>query len=231
MRDQCSPCWLTTARDRELIQMQHFCHNGDTICHPNSSYVNVDATIMRCIFTFPTVDVCRERRADSVQAFVVHAKVARCQRCWINYFSCLKFRFCLTTVSNIMIIVNWCSGVACNWCVWLDNGLILALIVMSLCYFVGLDTQATKKLDISLDSDRYVHLHHISEHSTLIMLTKAFLSVVYNYKCHCCTTGNRIIRQETIGYSSAFPLWIGIFTEFSLWICCCASIFMVSRNA
>ena len=130
MRDQCSPCWLTTARDRELIQMQHFCHNGDTICHPNSSYVNVDATIMRCIFTFPTVDVCRERWADSVQAFVVHAKVARCQHCWINYFSCLKFRFCLTTVSNIMIIVNWCSGVACNWCVWLDNGLILALIVM-----------------------------------------------------------------------------------------------------
>ena len=108
-----------------------------------------------------------------------------------------------------MIIVNWCSGVACNWCVWLDNGLILALIAMSFCYFVGLDTQATKKHDISLDSDRYVHLYHISEHCTLIMLTKAFLSVVhtvFDLISHCCTTGNRIIRQETIGYSSAFPL-------------------------
>ena len=28
-----------TARDGEVIQMQHFCHQGETICHPNSSYV------------------------------------------------------------------------------------------------------------------------------------------------------------------------------------------------
>ena len=27
------------ARDDELIQTQYFCHHGDTICHPNSSYV------------------------------------------------------------------------------------------------------------------------------------------------------------------------------------------------
>ena len=25
------------ARDGELMQTQHFCHHGDTICHPNSS--------------------------------------------------------------------------------------------------------------------------------------------------------------------------------------------------
>ena len=40
----------------------------------------------------------------------------------------LKFPLCLTTVSNIMsVIVKWCSGVVCNWCVSLDIALILAL--------------------------------------------------------------------------------------------------------
>ena len=41
--------------DGEVIQRQHFCHHGDTICHPKSGYVTtklhgtstVDATIMR----------------------------------------------------------------------------------------------------------------------------------------------------------------------------------------
>ena len=41
--------------DSEVIQMHHFCHHGDTSCHPVSSYVqpncterlHVDATIMR----------------------------------------------------------------------------------------------------------------------------------------------------------------------------------------
>ena len=27
------------ARDGEVIQRQHFCHHGGTICHPKSSYV------------------------------------------------------------------------------------------------------------------------------------------------------------------------------------------------
>ena len=27
------------ARDCEVIQMQHFCHHGDTLCHPKSGYV------------------------------------------------------------------------------------------------------------------------------------------------------------------------------------------------
>ena len=34
-----SPCLLTMARDGELVPMHHFCHHGDTICHPNSSYL------------------------------------------------------------------------------------------------------------------------------------------------------------------------------------------------
>ena len=44
------------ARDGEVVQMQHFCHHGDTLCHPKAGYVlpnsterlRVDATIMRC---------------------------------------------------------------------------------------------------------------------------------------------------------------------------------------
>ena len=57
-----SPCLLTTARVGKRIQMQHFCHHGDIIRHPHSSYVttklyvwnvyryiivHVDATIIR----------------------------------------------------------------------------------------------------------------------------------------------------------------------------------------
>ena len=47
----CSPAML---RDGEIMQMQHFCHYGDTICHPKSGYVTaklqgmytMNATIM-----------------------------------------------------------------------------------------------------------------------------------------------------------------------------------------
>ena len=31
--------WPAMARDGEVIQMQHFCQHGDTICHPKSGYV------------------------------------------------------------------------------------------------------------------------------------------------------------------------------------------------
>ena len=60
------------ASDGEVIQMQHFCHHGDTICHPKSGYVttklhgtstcgcNNNAKFSgRAIFTFPTVVVGR----------------------------------------------------------------------------------------------------------------------------------------------------------------------------
>ena len=55
----------------EVIQMQHFCHHGDTLCHPKSGYVttklhgtstcgcNNNAIFSgRAIVTFPTVVVC-----------------------------------------------------------------------------------------------------------------------------------------------------------------------------
>ena len=48
----CSPAM---ARDGEIIQRQHFCHYGDTICHPRPGCVTTklhgtstaDATMMR----------------------------------------------------------------------------------------------------------------------------------------------------------------------------------------
>ena len=59
------------ARDDEVIQMQHFCHHEDTLCHSKSGYVttklhgastcgcNNNATFSGgAIFTFPTVVVC-----------------------------------------------------------------------------------------------------------------------------------------------------------------------------
>ena len=33
------PCSSAVTRDGEVIQIQHFCHHGDTICHPKSGYV------------------------------------------------------------------------------------------------------------------------------------------------------------------------------------------------
>ena len=63
-----------TTRDGEVIQREHFCHHGNTICHQKSSYVTIklyrtstcgcnnNAIFSdRAIFTFPTVNVCRPR--------------------------------------------------------------------------------------------------------------------------------------------------------------------------
>ena len=36
------PCSPVVERDGEVIQIQHFCHHGDTICHPKSGYVTTN---------------------------------------------------------------------------------------------------------------------------------------------------------------------------------------------
>ena len=68
------------ARDGEVIKRQHFCYQGDTICHPKSGYVttklhgrstcgcNNNAMFSgRAIFTFPTVVVCRPYNLDRAE--------------------------------------------------------------------------------------------------------------------------------------------------------------------
>ena len=69
------------ARDGEVIQMQHFCHRGYTICHPKSGYVttklhgtstcgcNNNAMFSgRAIFTFPAghVNLARTKPRQSM---------------------------------------------------------------------------------------------------------------------------------------------------------------------
>ena len=85
------------------MKIQHCSHNVATIRRPNSSYVTTKLFGMyntifseRAIFTFPTVDVCRARWPGCGQVLVIRVKVERCRHCWINYFSCSKFRFCLS---------------------------------------------------------------------------------------------------------------------------------------
>ena len=68
------PSLPATTWDGEVIQRQHFCHHGDTICHPKSGNVttklhgtsacecNNNAIFSgRAIFTFPALVVCRPR--------------------------------------------------------------------------------------------------------------------------------------------------------------------------
>ena len=126
-RFRCSP---TMARDGELIQTQYFCHHVDTICHPNSSSVSTklyETSAFGCnnntIFQnelflrfLPSTYVAWQRRCLGDAA-----KVARWRHRWIHHFSCLIFRFCVTTVSKYYDhIVMWCSGIACDWSASLD---------------------------------------------------------------------------------------------------------------
>ena len=82
------------ASDGDVIQMQHFCHHGDTICHPKSGYVttklhgtstcgcNNNAMFSgRAIFTFPTVVECRTCKSGPGKALTVHAKLQIWQPC------------------------------------------------------------------------------------------------------------------------------------------------------
>ena len=110
------PCSPATTRDGELY--------GTSTCECNNNTIFSERTI----FTFPTNVVCRAHRPGSGEALMIHAKVERWQHFWINYFSCLRFPFCPGTVSNmVIIIVNWCSLINCNWCVSLDIVQMLAL--------------------------------------------------------------------------------------------------------
>ena len=64
----------TVESDGEVIQIQHFCLHGDTICHPKSVYVTTKlhgTSTCGCnnnaifsditIFTFVTGSICRPR--------------------------------------------------------------------------------------------------------------------------------------------------------------------------
>ena len=117
-----------------------FLSSRHIIRHPKSSYATTKLYgISKCgcnnntisseitIFTLPIGVLCRaapqrhwpgsgkalRHWPGSGEALMIHAEVERWHHCWIHYFSCSKFPFCL----NIMIIVNCCSLINCNWCV------------------------------------------------------------------------------------------------------------------
>ena len=88
---------------------------GYTNRRQRTVYMRDSVTLSMIMLTY-AVDVCWARWPGSCHALVTLAKVRQCSS---HYFSRLTFRLCLTTVSNIMI-VRWCSGVTCNWCVSMD---------------------------------------------------------------------------------------------------------------
>ena len=113
------PCSPAMARDGELIQTQYFCHHANTIFHPNSSYVttnlyetsacgcNNNMIFQNELFSrfLPSTYVAWQRRSLGDAA-----KVARWQHWWIHNFSCLTFRFCVTTMLWLYCkVVQWYS--------------------------------------------------------------------------------------------------------------------------
>ena len=70
-----------------MANLLHFCHHGDTMCHPNSS---------------------------DGQASLTHDKVATYTAQFVVL--CLIFHLCLTTVYDTMILFKLFGGVTCNCC-------------------------------------------------------------------------------------------------------------------
>ena len=99
-----------------VITETKFAIQSQVMQQPNcTERLHVDATIMRYFQTelfsslLPSTYVGHVNLA-AAKALAVHAKLERWQHCWIHYSSCLKVRFCVTTVSNIMIIL-WSGAV------------------------------------------------------------------------------------------------------------------------
>ena len=122
------PCSSATARDGDVIQRQHFCHHGGTICHPKSCYVTTEryGTSTCDLFRHTNFHVSYSRRMPATLNWPRQSICGGCQSSEmaapLNSLSfALQNRFCRSTVSNNYdYIVKWCSGISCNWCVSLD---------------------------------------------------------------------------------------------------------------
>ena len=112
-----------TTRDGKLIQMPHSCHHVETIHHPNASYLTtklygtstcgcnnntIFSTTKKSYFNV-SYRRCMPRTLAWRRAGLSHA----CQSGNMAMLSCLKFRFCLSTVSTIMIILQ-SDALGCN---------------------------------------------------------------------------------------------------------------------
>ena len=73
--------WPAMARDGEVIQMQHFCHHGDTLPSKFRFRLRVDATIMRCFQAELFSRFLPSSYAGRGKALRVHAKLQIWQPC------------------------------------------------------------------------------------------------------------------------------------------------------
>ena len=122
------------ARDGEIIQRQHFCHCGDTICHPKSGYVTTklhgtstaDATIMR----YCQRGLFSRLLPSPYAAHVIWPRQISDRSCQSSEvatrLNSLSFVFKISFLPKYRVIyydyiVKWCSGILCNWCVSLGN--------------------------------------------------------------------------------------------------------------
>ena len=123
--------------DSEVIQRQHFCHNGDTICLPKSGYattklhgtsrpLHVDATIMRSFQTELFSRFLPSAYSGNVNLVAIYSLGSSCQSTEMatllnriyfvfNIHFCLKWR-----VIYYDYTVKWCSLVNSNLCALLD---------------------------------------------------------------------------------------------------------------
>ena len=165
------------ARDGEVIQRQHFYHHGDTICHPSQ------------VMWQPN---CTERL--HVEALTVHAKLERWQHCWIHYFSCLKFRFCPSIVSYIMIIL-YRGAVGYNvigvYC-WIFPKCLLQSIVYGNLWHANGST--------------YCFFNFIGRRSFILLLGSFFLSIC-SHSCLYLTHNYTCSRASRMLTCNARCLW------------------------
>ena len=126
---------FSMAKDSEFIQTQRFCHNGDTICHPSSSYAttkryetsacgcNNNTIVQKVLFSrfLPStyagqVSLAEVRLGDPFKSSEMATQLNSLSLMFTILFL-PKYR---VTVKYYEYIVKWCSGISCNWCVSLD---------------------------------------------------------------------------------------------------------------
>ena len=113
------PCSPPMESDVEFIQRQHFCHHGDTICHRTSGCVttnsterlHVDATVMRYfqaeLFSrFLPTSYASHIDLAAAEHWLFMPKCKHGSTVELIIFLCSRCPYCLSTVSNIMIILS-----------------------------------------------------------------------------------------------------------------------------
>ena len=91
-------------------------------------------------------------------------------------------------------IAKWCSGIACNWCVSLDIGLMLALI-QSDTHTRGVMGRhgshiALSQLPPRTDKQPYTTQHHMRAHVQTIIASRENMAFIHFYQTYSVTSIN-----------------------------------------